>query len=165
MESDKESEKFHEFTCSQIWNFKTSRLGIQFYVVGLFILKGRITTSRVIREGGGSLLRYYSFSFFNGTKISMRFLTAALKTIYPEYKWTREWFPNICTFPRSYWNEFHNWRAFFESISDQYNVINATDWKRISTALIVNKGFLNFQFKWQVVTSYFNYIKILLREL
>lgn len=57
-----------------------------------------------------------------------------------DIKWQRRWFSNIHRFPRSHWDSEENCRRFIDEISINSNIQTISDWRKISTTLIKNRG-------------------------
>lgn len=86
---------------------------------------GSISNSQVLERGGGGLLQIYGGS-----------LRTALKTIFPDVKWKREWFKYAPQFPRNHWRTLENRKHFFDHLQSTYRLQTIEDWRKISLNFI-----------------------------
>lgn len=59
---------------------------------------------------------------------------------YIEVEWRPEWFINARKYAQGHWDSQENQRKFLDIIALQYNIINPSDWKRVTAALLRSKG-------------------------
>jgi hypothetical protein len=87
---------------------------------------GRISKRKVFQQGGGGLLsNYYGSSLFK-----------ALKNIYPEVEWKREWFQ----YPPNYWKSKENQRHFFDELATEFGINEPKEWGKITVNQVAEKG-------------------------
>lgn len=89
--------------------------------------------------GGRGLLDYYRGSVFKCLQSVYKGNSNQLfRTI--ETKWKREWFSNRPRLSKEYWNSLENCRKFMNEIANSSNIVSASDWRKVSLALIRNSG-------------------------
>lgn len=61
-----------------------------------------------------------------------------LFSVFPEVNWSPLWFPKNLT--PTFWRKKDHQLHFLKSLAFQYNLNSETDWKRVSSTLIVKHG-------------------------
>ena len=99
-----------------------------------------ITKTQIQQRGGYPLFTYYSS------------LIECLRSVFPDYDWEEE---SEVKHPPGYWKNIENQRKFMDSIANQYDIKNESDWKKISVSVIQQKG------GWGILEQYPSFFELL----
>lgn len=67
-----------------------------------------------------------------------------------DIEWKKEWFPNIFSYPRSYWKSMENRKLFLDELAVKLNVKEPRDWGKIPRNRIYEFGGAS------LLTNYYN---------
>lgn len=103
---------------------------------------GKITALQVKLEPGASFLHNkYKGSLFRALQHLYPGISVSLaKGNDKETQWKRSWFSSLPEYPKNYWNSICNRKKFFDELSSNYQIVNPSDWKRVSMSLIRKRG-------------------------
>jgi hypothetical protein len=86
----------------------------------------RVTYEDMKENGAGGVLSKYQDSLF-----------AALKAIYPDFKWQAQ---NFTHTTKGYWDDISHQRAFFERLARTLKVKSADDWYDVKGSEVMKRG-------------------------
>lgn len=96
----------------------------------------KVTTSKVIENGGTHVLLKHKGSLFQALKSIYPGMSSIFFLIYEEIQWEIRWF----NLPSKYWQKKENVREFFEVLAKKLNIRSPKDWGHISSHQIIYSG-------------------------
>jgi hypothetical protein len=93
----------------------------------------KVTTAKVLEEGGSFITDYYNSSVTKGMSIGKDDLTLrALQAVYPESA--------IVGKRLGYWKDKQNQKAFFDKLAIKLDIQKPEDWNKVTTAMVMKES-------------------------